>query len=225
MATERLQHREDDLTSARLDGESFDEVESSVRAGVVFLIEAVEVHDADELLAVDRSFGEVLHVRSDRVVAVHDVQFELIGVDAGCSEGIDILHHQVPRTASFDTGCVGAGFQHLECQRIRRTQFFATIGRELTDLIDLTVVGIFVGNCQDFVLVQRTFQRYISQRGVQAVLAAGQQTCRLHFVEVRAALHAVQALERRARLLDITEIGLTNRAVEVVGVVVRCRNR
>ena len=76
--TERLQYREDDLTARSIDRQSFEEVEPTVRANVVLLVKAVEVHHADQLLAVDRSFVEVLHVRAHRVVTIGHVQLEFL---------------------------------------------------------------------------------------------------------------------------------------------------
>ena len=191
----------------------------------MFLVQAVEVHHAQQLLAVDRlrSFVQVLHVRSHRVVAVRDVEFELVLVDAGRAEGVDVFHHQVPCAATFFVGCVRAVFQHLQCQRIRRVQLLAAVRRELTDLIDTAVVRVFVSHRQDFVLVQRALQRYITQCAVERIFAAGQQPRTLDLLEVISALHAVHPFQHLARLLQITEIGRADSGIKSVGVVVRCQ--
>ena len=73
MAAEGLEDGEDDLTGGGIDRESLDEVEPSVRTGVVLLVKSVEVHDSDELFAADGSFVEVLHIGADGVVAIGDV--------------------------------------------------------------------------------------------------------------------------------------------------------
>ncbi len=41
----------------------------------MFLVQAVQIHHAYQLLSVDadRAFGQVLHIRTHRVVAVGDV--------------------------------------------------------------------------------------------------------------------------------------------------------
>ena len=121
MRTERLQYREDNLTAGRINGQSFEVVKSSVRAGIVLLIQAVKIHHAEQLLAINRPFVDILHVRTDRIVAVGDIKFKFILVNTGCSQGIDILHHEVPCTAVFLTRRIGAGLQHLKCQCIRCT--------------------------------------------------------------------------------------------------------
>ena len=218
---EGLEYREDDLTTGRVYGEAFQEVESSVRVGVVLRVQAVEVHHADELLALDGSFVEVLYVCSDRVVAVGDVQFELLLVDAGCSKCIDIFHHQVPSASVLLSGGVGTGFQHLKCQRVGRTQFLVTVCGELTDLEHLSVVGIFVGDSEHFVLVEGALEGDVTQRCIERIFAAGEQTCRFDLLEVRSAFHAVESFECRTGLLQVTEWGRANGGVEVVGVVIR----
>ena len=73
MASERLQNREDDLAAARINGQTLDEVEPAIRAGVMFLVQAVEVHYADQLFAADRTFVQILDIRSHRVVPVGHV--------------------------------------------------------------------------------------------------------------------------------------------------------
>ena len=73
MRAKRLQYREDDFTGRGVHGESFEEVQSSIRAGIVFLVQSVQIHNAEQLLSIDRSFVQVLHVRTDGVVAVGDV--------------------------------------------------------------------------------------------------------------------------------------------------------
>ena len=100
MTTERLEHGEDDLTATCIDGQALDEVEASVRTGIVLLIKSVEVHHAQELLTANRSFIEVLHVGTDRVVAVGDIEFEFLRLHTGRTEGVDIFHHQVPSTVT-----------------------------------------------------------------------------------------------------------------------------
>ena len=68
-------------------------------------------------------------------------------------------------------GTRARGFQHLQNQRIGRTQVFAAVGGELTYLIDLTAVGILVGHRQHLVLVQRLFEADITQRSIQGIFA------------------------------------------------------
>ena len=73
MPSERLQNREDDLAAARINGQTLDEVEPTIRAGVMFLVQAVEVHYADQLLAADGSLVQILDIRAHRVVPVGHV--------------------------------------------------------------------------------------------------------------------------------------------------------
>ena len=84
MAAERLQYREDDLARRCIDRQTLDEVEPAVRARVVLLVQTVQVHHPEQLLAVDalRTFVQVLYVRSYRVVTVGHVEFEFLLIDA-----------------------------------------------------------------------------------------------------------------------------------------------
>ena len=174
MGTERFEYREDDLTGGRIDCQSFDEVEPTIGVGVILLIESVQIHDAQQLFTADRSFIEILDVGSYGVVPVGDIEFELLLVDTGSTEGVDIFHHQVPCTPSFLIGCVGTGLDHLKSQSIGCTQFVATVGRELTDLIDLTVIGIFVSDRKYFVLIKGTLEGDVTQGTVKRIFAAGE---------------------------------------------------
>ena len=99
MASERLQNREDNLAAARINGQTLDEVEPAIRAGVMLLVQAVEVHYADQLLTADGAFVQILDIRSHRVVPVGHVEFKFLLLNTGGAERVDIFHHQVPRTS------------------------------------------------------------------------------------------------------------------------------
>ena len=162
MASERLQNREDDLTAARINGQTLDEVEATIRAGVMFLVQTVEVHDADQLLAADRTLVQVLDIRAHRIVAVCHVQFKFLLLNTGCAERVDVLHHQVPRAAVLNSRRVCATLQHLQRQRVRRPQFLSAVRSELAHLIDLAVVGVLICHSKHLILVQRALEGDIS---------------------------------------------------------------
>ena len=82
---------------------------------------------------------------------------------------------------------VVAAFQHLQYQRRsflsgQRTVGAYLVGRELTYLINLTAVRIFVCHSQHLVLVQTALQRYISQCAVQRIFRTAEQPRRLQFL-------------------------------------------
>ena len=139
---------------------------------------------------------------------------------------IDVLHHQVPRTVLvLRAGCVisvrrvDTRLQHLQHQRRRRLQVFTRIRRELTDLIHLTAIRIFIRDRQDFVLVQRGLQGDKSQRAVQRIFAARQQPCRFNLLVLVTAVH--HGLQQTRHLLDIANAGDTRyRRIQTVGVIV-----
>ena len=93
VTTERLQHGEDDATVRRIYRQSLNKIELTVRRGVILRIQTVQVHHAHQLLTLDRTLVQILHVGADRVVAVHDVQFELLTRHRGSTQRVDILHH------------------------------------------------------------------------------------------------------------------------------------
>ena len=99
MASERLQDREDNLAAARINGQALDEVEPTIWAGVMFLVQAVEVHHADQLFAADGAFVQVLDIRSHRVVPVGYIEFKFLLLNTRRAERVDIFHHQVPCTS------------------------------------------------------------------------------------------------------------------------------
>ena len=190
VATKWLQHGEDNPTRRGQCRVSFHIVKPTVRRSVVARIQSIQSHHANQLFAFDGTFHQVLHIGTHRVVAVLDIQFKLIATHLTCANRVDILHHQVPRTFVLGDGGVVATLQHLQQQRIRCFQRLACIGGELTHLIHLSCVGIFVCNGQHFVLVQCCFQRDVSQGCVQRVLAIAQQSCRLYLLIIFAHVHA-----------------------------------
>ena len=74
-------------------------------------------------------------------------------------------------------------------------------------------------------MVQRALERYISQRAIQRVLAAGQQSRTLYLLEILTAFHAVLTFQRGTRLLQVAERGRTDELIQGVAVVIRASGR
>ena len=132
-------------------------------------------------------------------------------------------------------GCIGAAFQHLKGQGCSLTGLRCSgsvaylIGGELTHLVHLTVVRVFVRYRQHFVLVQSTLERYITQSTVKRIFAGGQQPCRLDLLIVYTAGQGVSVevpyiTECYTRLVDLTEVRCVGLdiGIEVIGIVIRC---
>ena len=163
-------------------------------------------------------------MRTYRVVAVLHIQFKLIATHLARAYGVDILHHQVPRTFVLRDRGVIATLQHFQQQGVGCFERLAGIRGELTHLIHLSRVGIFVCYRQHLILVQCRFQRDISQCGIQRIFAIAQQSCRLYFLIVFADLHTCQSLHDATHLLNIAHgwITLCQCLVEGISFVVRC---
>ena len=222
VAAEGLQHREDNAPVARIYRQSLHKVELPVGVGVVLAIQAVEVHHAQQLLAFYRALRQVLHLRPHRVVAVLDIEFELLLRNAARTQRVDVLHHQVPCARTLLDRRIIAALQQFEYQRVGCPQFLAAVRGELTHLIHLPAVGVLVCHRQHLVLVQRLLQRDEAQCAVQRVLAARQQPRGLHFLVVLAAVHPFVPLQHAARLLNIANTRQpAHLVVQAVGLVVR----
>ena len=78
VVAERLQYREDDSPATRKRRVAFYIVELAVRRRFVAAVQTVEVHYSEQLLAFDHALRQVLQLGAHRVVAVHDVQLELL---------------------------------------------------------------------------------------------------------------------------------------------------
>ena len=74
-------------------------------------IEPVEVHDLDEEVGGDGGLVDEIAIYAHGVAHVLDLHGECRGFERGGSDGIDILHHEVPRG---DVGISGCRFQELE---------------------------------------------------------------------------------------------------------------
>ena len=74
-------------------------------------------------------------------------------------------------------------------------------------------------------MVQRALERYISQRTIQRVLAAGQQSRTLDLLEILTAFHAVLTFQRGTRLLQVAERGRTDELIQGVAVIIRASGR
>ena len=127
VTTEGLQHGEDYPTRRRQCRIAFHIVKASIGRGVVARVQTVKTHHANQLLAFDISFHEVLHVCTHRVVAVLDIQLKLIATHLTCANRVNVLHHQVPSTFVFHIGCIIAALQHLQQQGVRCFQRLARI--------------------------------------------------------------------------------------------------
>ena len=74
-------------------------------------------------------------------------------------------------------------------------------------------------------MVQRALERYISQRTIQRVLAAGQQSRTLDLLEIQTAFHAVLTFQCGTRLLQVAEGGRADELIQSVAVIIRASGR
>ena len=218
ITTKWLQHGEYHAPRRRHRRIPFHIVKLTIWWWVITRIHTVHLHHAQQLLAFYRTFHQVLHIRSHRVIAIMHIQFELITWHLRRAYRIDVLHHQIPSAFVLLVGRVIRTLQHFQNQRIRRFQRLATIRWELTHLIHLTAIRIFICHRQHLILIQGCTQRYITQCRIQRVLIATQQTSRLHFLIILTRVHIRYTLQHRASLLYITHTGIRLRQGLVQGI-------
>ncbi len=211
--TERLQYGEDNASVGGIDRQPLYIVELAVGVRILLLVESVEVHHPEQRFALDCPFCNVLHICTDRVVAVGYIEFELIGRDTRCAEGIDVLHHQIPCTRILDIGSVVGGLQEFQNQRIRGTEVVARIGGELTYLVDLSVVGVLIGYGEDLILVKGGLERDETEGGIECVLRRREQAGRLDLLVILTTIHIVIAVQHRGHLLNIAYTERANRII------------
>ena len=178
--TEGLDHGEDDTSRVRLHRVSLHIVVESVRVGILLRIQAVQVHQLQQRLALQVTLRQVGQVRTRAVALILYVEAEILRGDAVGPQVVDVLHHQVPRRVG---GRRAVRLQQLHIQRIVT---LLLVGRELTHLVSLACIRILEGDGQHLVRLQGRLQRHITQRFVQRIFALAQQACVRHLLIVRA---------------------------------------
>ena len=224
ITTKWFQYWEDN-TSCRGDGGiTLHIIKATIRRVIITRIQTIQLHHAQQLFSFHSTFHQILHIRSYRVITVLDIQLKLITRHLARAHRIDVLHHQVPCTFILRAWRIVRTLQHLQQQRIRCLQRLSCICRELTHLIHLTAICILIRHRQHLILVQRSTQRNISQRRIQCVFAAVQQSSRLHFLIIFSRLHTANALHHGTCLLNIAHSRITTCQclVQRIGFVVWC---
>ena len=94
---EGLDDGEDDAARRGLHGVALDVVVEAVGVGILLGVEAVEVHELEESLTLQVGLGQVGEVGAGAVALILDDELEVLGTDAVGPEGVDVLHHEVPR--------------------------------------------------------------------------------------------------------------------------------
>ena len=94
---EGLDDGEDDAARRGLHGVALDVVVEAVGVGILLGVEAVEVHELEESLTLQVGLGQVGEVGAGAVALILNDELEVLGADAVGPEGVDVLHHEVPR--------------------------------------------------------------------------------------------------------------------------------
>ena len=216
--TERLRGGEIDTSVRGVDGTAVDmgtvdEVEDTIRRGILMLVQTVETHQTNQRNALLRTLREESVRRTLHIAGVQNVQAELVGRNLIGRQAIDVLHHQLPQRRlgvqagalqQLDTNTVGGG--HL-------------IG-ELTDLIHLVVTDhrVLERHSQHLVGGEGGVQRDETQLGVHGILIGAEQTRTLHFLVVRSRLHAdgLHVARHVGNVPDQRAVGVGRQVVDVV---------
>ncbi len=161
VAAEGLQHGEVDLSGRRLNGDAGHEVEHPVGLRVPLHVEPVQVEHPDQRYALREGVrllgGRCLHWKKalkavPRVFVLY-VQPEVLLVDLVGPDAVDVLHHQVPGRLADALGArlQQLGEEHLVGEVAGVGAGVVRIYRQLTDLKDLPIVLVAVGDGHDLV--------------------------------------------------------------------------
>ena len=101
----------------------------------------------------------------------------------------------------------------------RLTDILALVGSKLSHPESLSAIGVFVGNGEHLVGLQRGLQRDVSKGSVERIFRSGHQTGRSQFLVVLTALE--RRCQHRTCLVDVTGvcIGCRQLLILVVGIV------
>ena len=154
---------EDDASLAWLHGVVLYEVELSVWIWLVVVVQAVQVHHLQQRGLLPWLFRQIVQVHTRRVAQVLHVEFEFLLLYGLCSQGIHVLHHQVPVAIAWGVVRVLQQF-HEQC-----LLGVLHVGRELTHLVGRSACRIFVSDSEHLVRLHGRFQRHVAQVGIQCV--------------------------------------------------------
>ena len=202
--------REIDFCFFRIDGNALDEVKLAVGHFFELGVGVVEVKNLNQHRAVDVADFHIVEFRAGFVVVVFDLEVKILAAQLVGVEGIDVFHHQLPigqfrrkrRTA-----------QQFEYQHLRRID----LRRQFAHFVGLALVGVFVCNSQNLVVLQCRCQRYEAQLRVEGVFVGGQFAGVADLFVIRAGLpNAVQGACYGVDVADGFVI-VNERVVEGVG--------
>ncbi len=164
MLAKRLKHREYNTSGRRKNRISFHKVKLSIGVWSVFRIQIIQIHYPEQdFIFCGIAFGNILHISTNRVIPIYDIEFKVILLNIHCSQVIHVFHHQIP-------GCqlrrLSRTFQQLYNQRIGRSNI---ISRKFTHLKYFTSIRVLVCHTEYFVRVQLVAQRNDSQSRVQGI--------------------------------------------------------
>ena len=217
---ERLGCGEIDTAVGGIDGTARDlgsvnEVENTIRRGILLLVQPVQAHQTDQRYTFLGTFCEETVRRACRITCVKDVQTELVGRNLIGRKIVHVLHHQLPQ---WGFGIQGGTLQQLDTQTVRSSHLVG----ELTHLIHLVVTDhrVLERHGQHLVGCQRGIQRDEAQLGVHRVLVGGKQSRTLHLFVVGARFQT-DGLHVARHVGDVPDERTVGVGRQVVGVVVR----
>ena len=181
--------------------------------GLHVVVQPVGTEEFDEHLVFHLLLGDIREVDARCVALVLDVEPELILLDVG-SQVVDILHHEVPVAL---LRVVARVLERLDEERLRD---IGDVAGKLTHLIGDSPVGVFVGDGQHLVGLQR-LDGDVAQGFVERIFRRREEACTLELLVVGAADEAGNGVERGRSLVDIARCGIVvdERGIERVGLV------
>ncbi len=166
MTAEWLYYGEYHLAGLRHDGIAVDKVEEAVGVALFVAVDTVKVHHLKQRLVAQAGHGQIVDFGAGSIGEIFDVELEFRFLNLIAAEGVDVFHHQVPHG---QIGRIGGALEHFEEEALVGA---GDVARELTHLVDLSVVGVLVGHGEDLVGAELALDGDVAQGGVEGVFAA-----------------------------------------------------
>ena len=184
------------------DSIAFNEVIESVGIAFVVGIQTVEIHHPQQRLVTNRVNRQILYGCTSRIAEVFDVQFEILFLYLISTQRINVFHHQVP------VGKLRRNRRTFQQFQIKRLVGICYITGEFADLINRTLIGIFISHRKNLICIQGRIQRNVTQCFIQTIFGRRKQTCTFYLFIVASTLNAIsrQRVQSLCHLTNITRI-------------------
>ena len=183
--------------------------------GLVVIVQTVGAQQSDDNHVLHLPLGDIRKIHTGRIALILHVEAEPVFLDRR-GQVINVAHHQFPVRHCW---CLTGVLQRLHVECVLGVA--RHVGGELSHLIHLTVVGIFVGHGQHLVGLESSLQRDVAHRPVNGVFRRIQHAGALQFLVAGATFQSIVAVEHRGGLVNVSGIGIggVQQRIELTGIV------